>query len=99
MQPSEGEPGTSVSTNKLAAESGYDNPDSLALLLCHANEAMVVVEGMEMTALVDTVCQISSLTEGFYTEIGLRILPLRNLIGVCCIMRGQGKFQYHTKDA
>ena len=53
-----GEPGTSVGTNKLAAESGYHNPDPLVWLLCHANEAMVVVDRVEMTALVDIGSQI-----------------------------------------
>ena len=79
-----------VGTNKLAAESVYHNPDSLLWLLGHANEAMVVVEGVEMMALVDAGPQISALTEGFCTEMGLKILPLRNLIGVCCILRGWG---------
>ena len=46
----------------------------MATLLC--NEAMAVVEGVEMTALVDTGSQISALTERFCTEIGLRILSL-----------------------
>ena len=52
----------SMSTNKLMAEPGYHNPDPLVWLLCHANEAMVVVEGVEMMALVDTGSQISALT-------------------------------------
>ena len=54
MQQSGGEPVTSVNTNKLTAESGYHNPDPLVWLLGHANEAKVVVEGVEMMALVDT---------------------------------------------
>ena len=33
-----------------------------------------------MMALMDTGFQISALTEGFYTEMGLKILSLRNLI-------------------
>ena len=45
VQPSGGEPEMSVNTNKLAAESGYHNPDPLVWLFGHANEAMVVVEG------------------------------------------------------
>ena len=46
--------GTSVCTSKLAAESRYHNPAPLIWLLDHANEARVVVEGVEMMALVDT---------------------------------------------
>ena len=55
-------------------------------LLGQANEAMVVVEGVEMMALVDTGSQVSTLTEGFCSGFGLRILPL----GVCCSLKGQG---------
>ena len=39
--------------------------------------------GVETMALVDTGSLISVLTEGFCTEMGLRILLLRNLIGGC----------------
>ena len=47
---------------------------------------MVVVEGVEMMALMDTGSQVSTLTEGFCSEFRLRILPL----GVCSILRAQG---------
>ena len=83
-----------VSVNTLAAEPGYNSPSSMVWLFGYANEAMVVVEGVETMALVDTGSQISALSEGFCTEFGLRIL----LLGVCCISKGQGVFQYHTKD-
>ena len=49
-------------------------------------------------ALVDTESQISALTEGFCTEMGLRVLPLRNLIGSVLHLKWMGAFQYHTKD-
>ena len=81
MQPSGGEPGISVSTNKQIAESGYHNPDPFVWLPGLANEAMVVVEGVETMALVNTGSQISSLIKGISTEMRLRILPLGNLIG------------------
>ena len=54
MQLSGGEPGTLVSTDKLVAEPGYHNPDPLVWLHGHTNETMVVAEGVEMTALIDT---------------------------------------------
>ena len=95
MQPSGGDPRTSQSSNKLAAESGYQNPDPLVWLLGHANEAMIVVEGVEILTLVDTG---SALTEGYSTEMGLRILPPRNLIGGVLHLKGMETFQYHTKD-
>ena len=43
-----------------------------------------------MMALVDTESQISALTEGFCTEMGLGILPLRNLIGGVLCLKGMG---------
>ena len=90
--------GASVNTNKLAAESGYHNPDALVWLLGHANEVMVVVEGVEMMGLVNNGSQIYGLTEEFCTGMGLRILPLRNLIGGVLCLEVMGAFQYCTKD-
>ena len=90
IQQSGGEPGTSVNTSKLVAESGYHNPDPLVWLLCHAYEAKVMVEGLKMMAQVDTGFQISALTEGFHTVMGLKILPLRNLIGGMLHLEGMG---------
>ena len=43
-----------------------------------------------MTALVDTGSQISTLTEGFCNERGLRILPLRNLMERVLHLEGTG---------
>ena len=84
----------SVSMNKLMAEPGYHNPTPLVCLIGHANEATVVVKGVEMTALVDTGSQISALTKGVCSEFGLRILPL----GIYCITKGQEVLQYCTRD-
>ena len=47
VQPSGWVSGISVSTNKLAAEPRYYHPDPLVQLLGHANEAVVVVEGVK----------------------------------------------------
>ena len=84
------EPGMLVNTGKLAAESRYHNPDPLICLLGHANETKVVVEEVEMMALVDTGSQISVLTEGIFTEMGLKILPLKNLIRGVLDLKGMG---------
>ena len=43
-----------VNTSKLVTESGYHSPDPLVQLLGCADGTRVVVEGVEMTALVDT---------------------------------------------
>ena len=79
-----------VNTNKLAAESGYHSPDPWVQVLGCAIEAEVVVEEVETMALVDTGSQISALTEGFITEMGLKILPLRNVVGGVLHLKGMG---------
>ena len=84
----------SVSKNRPVVQPRYHTPSPLVWLIGHANEATVVVEGVEMMALADTGSQISDLTKGFCSEFGLRILPL----GVCCISQGQGISQNHTRD-
>ena len=43
-----------------------------------------------MTALVQTVSQISALTEGFCLEWGLKILPLKNLMKGVFHLKGTG---------
>ena len=50
-----------------------------------------------MMALLDTGSQISALTKGFCTEFGLKILPLRSLLGDVCVSRGWGVFHFHTR--
>ena len=86
MQPPGGEPGILVNMDKLVAEPGYHNPSPLVWLIGCASEAMVLEEGLEMTALVDARSQVSTLTEVFCSEFGLRSLPW----GACCILRDQG---------
>ena len=77
-----------VSTNKLVAEPRYHSPDSLVWLLGNANEVMVVVEEVETIVLVDTGSHISTLTERFCTDMGLRILPLGDLIWGVLYLKG-----------
>ena len=69
-----------VNTGKLVTESGNHSPEPLVCLLGCADETRVVIEGVEMTALVDTGSQISALTKGYCLERGLKIFPLRNLM-------------------
>ena len=49
-----------------------------------------MVEGVEMTALVGTRSQISPPTVGFFREIGLKILPVRNIVGGVLHLEGMG---------
>ena len=92
-----GEPGTLVNTGKLATESGNDSPEPLVHLLESANETRVVVEGMDMTVLVDTGSQISALTEGFCDKRGLKILSPRNLMKGVFHLEGTVVLQYHIR--
>ena len=87
-----GEPGMLVNTGKLVTESRKDRPEPLVCLLGCANDTRGIVEGLEVMALVDIRSQIFALTEGFCTEMRLRILPLRNLMRMYCISRGWGHF-------
>ena len=59
---------------------------------------MVVVEGVKMTALIYNGSQISSLTEGFCTEMGVRILQLRNVIGGMLHLEGIGGISILNKE-
>ena len=93
-QPGRGEPGTLVSANTPQVEPGYHSLSPVVLLIGHGNEATAVVEGVEVMALLDTGSQISALTNWMCTEFGLRIFHWE----VCCILKGQGVFQHHTRD-
>ena len=71
------EAGALVNTSKLVTESENNGPKLLEHRLGCAHETRVKVEGVGMTALMDTGSQISIITEGFCNERGLNILPLR----------------------
>ena len=81
-----------VNTGKLEKESGYHSPGPLVHILGCANETRVVIEGVQMTTLMDTGSQISVLTKGFCTERGLKILPLSNLMKGVLHLEGMGAF-------
>ena len=69
-----------ICPGKSNSEPGYHNPSPLVQLIDHSSEAIVVVVGAETMAMVDTGSQVSTLTEGFYLEVGLTILPLKGLL-------------------
>ena len=56
------------------------NPDPVARLIGHANEAPVVMDGCEMTALVDLGAQVSTISALLCEELGLEIQPLGRLL-------------------
>ena len=49
------------------------NPDPVARLVGRANEAPVVVDGCEVTALVDSGAQVSTISAKFCEELDLEI--------------------------
>ena len=52
------------------------NPDPVARLVGRANEALVVMDGCKVTALVDSGTQVSTISAGLCKELDLEIQPL-----------------------
>ena len=56
------------------------NPNPIARLVGCANEARVVIDGREVTALVDSGAQVSNISAQLCKELGLEIQPLGQLL-------------------
>ena len=56
------------------------NPNPVVQLVGCANEALVVVDGQEVSALVDSGAQVSTISALFCEELGLEIQPLGQLL-------------------
>ena len=56
------------------------NPDPVAQLVGHANEALVVMDGCKVTALVDSGAQVWNISVRLCEELGLEIQPLGQLL-------------------
>ena len=56
------------------------NPDPIAHLEGHSNEAPVVVDGQEVTALIDLGTQVSSISAQFCENLTLQIQSLGQLL-------------------
>ena len=52
------------------------NPDHIAHLIGHSNEAPVIIDGQEVTALIDLGAQVLSISAQFCKELTLEIQPL-----------------------
>ena len=56
------------------------NPDPVAHLVGHANEVPVVVDGWEVTALIDLGAQVSNISAQLCEDLDLEIQPLGQLL-------------------
>ena len=56
------------------------NPDPIACLVGHSNEAPVVIDGQEVTALIDSGAQVLSISAQFCKELTLHIQPQGQLL-------------------
>ena len=56
------------------------NPDPIAHLIGHSNEAPVIIDGQEVTALIDLGAHIFSISAQFCEELTLQIQPLGQLL-------------------
>ena len=52
------------------------NPDPIACLVGHSNEAPVIIDRQEVTTLIDSGGQVSSISAQFCKELTLQIKPL-----------------------
>ena len=56
------------------------NPDPIAHLIGCSNEAPVIIDGQEVTALIDVGAQVSNISAQFCKELALQIQPLGRLL-------------------
>ena len=56
------------------------NPDPVTHLVGHSNKAPVIVDGQEMTALIDLGAQVSRISSQFCRDLVLQIQPLGQLL-------------------
>ena len=70
------------------------NPDPIAHLVGCSNEAPVIIDSQEVTALIDLGAQVSSISAQFCKELTLQIQPLGWLLE----LEGMGVQPSHTWD-
>ena len=56
------------------------NPNLVAWLVGHSNEAPVIMDGQDTTALIDSGAQVSSMSTKFCKDLILQIQPLGQLL-------------------
>ena len=71
----------------------YHNADPLVRLIGEANEAPAIVEGIEITSLVDSGACMSAMVKSFVEELQLEIKPLKTILDIEGM--GGGAVPYH----
>ena len=74
------------------APTPFLNPDPIAQLVGCSNEVPVVIDGQEVTALIDSGTQVLSISTQFCKDLALPIQPLGQLLE----LEGQGEQPSHT---
>ena len=62
------------------AHVAFWNPDPIAHLVGHSNEALVVLDRQEVTVLIDLGAQVLSISAQFCDDLSLQIWPLGQLL-------------------
>ena len=62
------------------APTPFLNPDPIAQLVGHSNKVPVVIDGQEVTALIDLGAQVLSISTQFCKDLALPIQPLGQLL-------------------
>ena len=71
----------------------YHNPDPLVRLIGTPNESRVEVEGVPITALIDSGANLSAITKSFAEELQLEIKELQTILDI--EPTGGGRVPYH----
>ena len=71
----------------------YHNPDPLVRLIGTPNESRVEVEGVPITALIDSGANLSAITKSFAEELQLEIKGLKTILDI--EPTGGGRVPYH----
>ena len=70
------------------------NPKPIASLVGHSYEISVIIGRQEVSALIDSGTQVSSISAQFCEELTLQIQPLGQLL----VLQGMGVQPSHTSD-
>ena len=71
----------------------YHNPDPLVRLIGTPNESQVEVEGVPITALIDSGANLSAITKSFAAELQLEVKGLQTILDI--EPTGGGRVPYH----